>query len=127
MPAKMSAANTAPATGERAAPHGLIFHVYANAEAQEGFRTGHFPAGAVLVADWFFLEPQGPSLVQGARKSVDVMVRDPRFTETGGWGFENFAGDSRTTRNVGRNAVKTCFECHHRAQDHEFVFGALQP
>lgn len=109
------------------APHGLIFNIYANEKAVEGYRSGHFPEGAVLIADWFILEEKGPSLVQGPRKSVNVMVRDARYAATGGWGFEDFAHDSHTTRNVGQNAVKACFECHGRAKDHEYVFSTLRP
>jgi len=109
------------------APHGLIHNVYANDKALEGYRTGHFPEGAVLIADWFVLEPAGPELVQGPRKSINVMVRDARFTATGGWGFEDFDKDSHIIRNVGQNAVKSCLECHRRAEDHEYVFGILKP
>jgi hypothetical protein len=94
----------------------------------EGYRTGHFPEGAMLAVDWFVLEPRGPELLQGRRKSINVMVRDARYTETGGWGFEDFDQDSHTTRNVGPKAVKMCFECHGRyAKKHEFVFTRLKP
>lgn len=124
LPAKPNATNAAPAS---AAPHGLIHHVYANEQALEGYRTGHFPEGAVLVADWFVLEPAGPQLVQGRRKSLNVMVRDSRYTETGGWGFEDFDQDSRTTRNVGPKAVAMCFECHTRVKAREYVFSELKP
>jgi hypothetical protein len=110
-----------------AAPHGLLHHVYANETALEGYRTGHFPEGAVLVADWFVLEPAGPELVQGPRKSLNVMIRDARYSATGGWGFEDFARDSHTTRNVGSKAVAMCFECHGRAKAHEYVFSKLKP
>jgi hypothetical protein len=110
-----------------AAPLGLIHNVYANGKALEGYRTGHFPEGAVLIADWFVLEQSGAELIQGPRKSVNVMVRDARFTTTGGWGFEDFDKDSLTIRNVAQNAVKACFECHSSAKDHEYVFGVLRP
>jgi hypothetical protein len=118
-----------PAEGnEVAAPHGLIHNLYANELALEGYRTGHFPEGAVLIADWFVLETTRGGLKQGPRKSVDVMVRDARYTETGGWGFENFDRDSRTQRNVGPKAVTSCFECHqHAGAEREFVFSTLLP
>ena len=117
-----------PAEGKIAAPHGRIFNIYANEKALEGYRTGHFPEGAVLIADWFALEKKDPSLVQGPRTSVNVMVRDARFTETGGWGFEDFDKDSHTIRNIGAaKSVKSCYECHSRAKDHEYVFSVLKP
>jgi hypothetical protein len=122
MPPKQGATNNHPEEEKIAAPHGLIHHIYANEKALEGYRTGHFPEGAVLIADWFVLEQKGPELVQGSRKSINVMVRDARYTATGGWGFEDFDKDSHTTRNVRQNAVKMCFECHSRVKDREYVF-----
>jgi hypothetical protein len=127
LPPKEGTAGSRPADTKVAAPHGLMFNIYANEKALEGYRTGHFPEGAVLIADWFVLEKKGPELVQGPRKSINVMVRDSRYTTTGGWGFEDFDKDSHTTRNVGQNAVKSCFECHTRAKDHEHVFSVLKP
>ncbi|HEY3757761.1 MAG TPA: cytochrome P460 family protein [Opitutaceae bacterium] len=109
------------------APHGLIHNNYANAKAVEGFRTGHFPEGSVLVVDWFVVEQAGRRMLQGQRKSVNVMVRDARYATTGGWGFEDFDQDSHTARNVGSKAVESCFECHRHASNHEYVFSELKP
>ena len=125
MPPAKSATNSDEA--KVVAPHGLIHHVYANEKALEGYRTGHFPEGAVLIADWFVLEEKPGGLVQGPRKSINVMIRDERYTQTGGWGFEDFDKDSHTKRNVGANAVKACFECHTHAKNHEYVFSVLKP
>ena len=127
LPPKDGAAAVPPRGESMPAPLGLIHHVYANELALEGYRTGHFPEGSVLIADWFVLEKRGPELIQGTRKSVNVMVRDARFSETGGWGFEDFDRDSETVRNVGANAVTSCFECHRKAENHEFVFTRLNP
>jgi Cytochrome P460 len=127
-PAKKNEADTPSNETKAAAPHGLIHHLYANNLALEGYRTGHFPEGAVLIADWFALEEARSGLVQGARQSVDVMIRDIRYATTGGWGFEKFDQDSRTKRKVSSNAVKSCFECHQRAgPEREFVFSTLKP
>lgn len=128
LPPKEEATKGNPDEKKLAAPHGLLCSIYANDKAVEGYRTGHFPEGAVLIADWFVLEKRGPELLQGQRKSINVMVRDARYAETGGWGFEDFDKDSHTVRNVGPKAVKMCFECHARyAKDHEFVFTTLKP
>jgi hypothetical protein len=124
---KPDAANKPSAEDKIATPHGVIRNLYANEKAIEGYHTGHFPEGSVLIADWFVLEPKGPGLVQGPRKSVNVMIRDARYAATGGWGFEDFDKDSRTTRNVGPNAAKACFECHSRAKEREGVFSTLKP
>lgn len=126
--AKMGEAANHAGEEKAAAPHGLIHNLYANELALEGYRTGHFPEGAVLIADWFILEETRAGLKQGPRKSVDVMIRDARYTETGGWGFENFERDSHTQRNVGPKAVASCFECHrHAGPEREFVFSTLRP
>lgn len=127
LPPKQEDATRATSEKKPAAPHGLIHHVYANEPALEGYRTGHFPEGAVLIADWFVLEPRGPELIQGPRKSINVMVRDVRYAATGGWGFEDFDQDSHTKRNVGPNSVQMCYDCHRHAKDHEYVFSQLKP
>jgi hypothetical protein len=127
LPPKQGEANSHPDEAKAAAPHGLIHHIYANEKALEGYRTGHFPEGAVLIADWFVLEEKRSALVPGPRHSIDVMIRDARYTDTGGWGFEKFDKDSHTTRTVGPNAAKSCFECHTRAEDREYVFSVLKP
>lgn len=127
-PAKKTEAG-APADEATAAPHGLVHHLYANELALEGYRTGHFPEGAVLIADWFTLEETRSGLVQGPRQSLDVMVRDHRFTATGGWGFTKFDQDSRTQRKVDATAaVQSCFKCHQFAgAERQFVFSTLKP
>jgi hypothetical protein len=126
--AKMSEPGKPAEEAKGAAPHGLIHNLYANALAVEGYRTGHFPEGAVLIADWYVLEETRGGLKQGPRKSVDVMIRDARYAETGGWGFENFDQSSHTQRNVGPKAVTSCFECHrHAGPEREFVFSTLLP
>ncbi|HEY4245385.1 MAG TPA: cytochrome P460 family protein [Lacunisphaera sp.] len=109
------------------APHGLIHHLYANELALEGYRTGRFPEGAVLIADWFALEETRGRLVEGARQSVDVMIRDGRYTATGGWGFTKFDQDSHTKRQVSTNAAQSCFACHqHAGTERGFVFSTLK-
>ena len=125
---KMGAEGPEAEKEKAAAPHGLIHNLYANELALEGYRTGHFPEGAVLIADWFVLEETRGGLKQGPRKSVDVMIRDARYTQTGGWGFENFAQNSRTERTAGAKAVTSCFKCHQWAgPEREFVFSTLLP
>lgn len=127
-PAKKDETGTPLGEAKASAPHGLVHHVYANEQALEGYRTGHFPEGATLIADWFVLEENRSRLVQGSRQSLDVMIRDNRYAATGGWGFEKFDQDSHTTRKVGANAVKSCFECHqHAGAEREFVFSTLKP
>ncbi|MBI2513007.1 MAG: cytochrome P460 family protein [Opitutae bacterium] len=119
-----SVVNEATDKNRATTPHGTIHHLYANDLALEGLRTGAFPEGAVFVADWFSLKEKYPGgFEEGARLRLDVMVRDARFAATGGWGFDQFAGDSITARNVAPGAApKQCFECHTRASARGYVF-----
>jgi hypothetical protein len=108
---------------------GGIHHLYANELAQQGYRSGTFPDGAVIVFD--LLEAQATpdhALVEGPRKVAGVMHRDAgRYAATGGWGFEGFKGDSKTERAVGPDpaaAKGACFDCHLQRKDHAYVFSA---
>ncbi|HKV42358.1 MAG TPA: cytochrome P460 family protein [Blastocatellia bacterium] len=105
---------------------GGVQHIYANEKGMEGYLSGRFPEGSVLVYD--FLEtkelttPPGV-IVEGPRRFTSVMVRDSkRFGATGGWGFEEFRGDSQTDRIAGANAATMCFACHEQQKDREYVF-----
>lgn len=126
-PPKKDAAASHPEAEKIAAPHGLIHHIYANDKALDGLRTGSFPEGAVFIADWFVLEKSPGGLAQGARKSINVMVKDARYAATGGWGYEDFDRDSRTIRNVGPNAVSQCMDCHAKAKGDDYVFSSMVP
>ncbi len=102
---------------------GGIHHIYANDKAMEGYRTGKFGDGSILVFDLLETQESGGVTVEGARKRIDVMLRDARrFTTSGGWGFERFAGDSETGRPLTEEHRKLCFDCHEKRQAHDFVF-----
>ncbi len=104
---------------------GGIHHLYANRKAMEGYRTGRFPDGAVIVFDLLEAKSADNTVQEGARKVVGVMHKDgKRWKATGGWGFEGFKGDSKTERAVAGNAAKACFECHTAQKDRDYVFSA---
>jgi len=106
---------------------GGIHHLYANRKALEGYRTGKFPDGAVIVFDLLEAPAEVGAITEGRRKVVGVMARDARkFAATGGWGFEGFKGDSRTERAVGADAAKACFACHAPQKDRGYVFSSLR-
>jgi hypothetical protein len=106
---------------------GGIHHLYANEVALQGYASGHFPDGAVIVFDLLAAESAGNAVTEGARKVVGVMHRDrERFAATGGWGFEGFVGDSKTERAVGEKAAEACFGCHQARAQQDFVFSALR-
>jgi hypothetical protein len=102
---------------------GGIHHLYANKPALQGYRSGKFPAGSVIVFDLLEANSAGNAVQEGARRVVGVMHKDPRrWKETGGWGFEGFKGDSRSERAVGANAAAACFQCHTSQRERDFVF-----
>jgi len=109
---------------------GGIHHYYANPAAVEGYRTGTFPNGSVLV-DEGVLTKDGTDqskgmLLEADRRSLDVMVKDDqRYKNTGGWGFEHFDRDS-PTGTLSADARGKCSDCHSMAaRDH--VFSAIRP
>lgn len=109
-------------------PHGIVHHIYANAKALEGLRTGNYPEGAMFAADWFPLKVKyAGNLEEGARDRTDVMIKDARFAATGGWGYDQFKEDSREIRSVGGRAPNPCFECHTKAKKRDYVFTTLRP
>jgi hypothetical protein len=106
---------------------GGIHHLYANKKAMQGYRSGKFPDGAVIVFDLLEARTENHAIVEGARKVIGVMHRDSRrHQDTGGWGFEAFKGGSRTERAVGANAASACYQCHTQRKDHAFVFSVAR-
>jgi hypothetical protein len=102
---------------------GGIHHIYANAPAAVGYRTGTFPDGAVIAFDLLEATSQDGATTEGPRKVVGVMHKDAkRWPATGGWGFEAFKGDSRTERVVAGGAATACFSCHAPQKSRDYVF-----
>jgi hypothetical protein len=95
---------------------GGIHHFYANDRAVEGYRSGVFPDGAILIDDLLTAEESGGVTKAGPRRMTSVMVRDAaRFADTGGWGFEVFEKDGREgTLTAERRAA--CHACHTKAK-----------
>lgn len=106
---------------------GGIHHIYANKGAEQGYRTGKFPDGAVIVFDLLEAKSADNAVQEGARKVVGVMHKSAgKYKATGGWGFEGFKGDSRTERAVGANAATACFQCHAPQKSNDYVFSAFR-
>lgn len=102
---------------------GGIHHLYANARAMEGYRSGRFPDGAVIVFDLLEASHADNAVTEGVRKVVGVMHKDTgKYATTGGWGFEGFGGGNRDTRVVGENAATACYACHTSEQQFDYVF-----
>ena len=100
---------------------GGYHHIYANPKAMEGYTLGHFPQGSVIVFDVLNMKEQGGNIQEDGRSHLDVMMKDSlKFASTGGWGYEEFKGDSHTERTL-TPAIKTqCSNCHAQNEDHVF-------
>lgn len=102
---------------------GGIHHIYANEDALEGYKTGRFSDGAILVFDLLEAVEEGNAITEGSRKVLGVMEKDrERFAETGGWGFEGFGSGEAGNRVVGKDAKTACYQCHTSQEQHDYVF-----
>ncbi|MFN3750263.1 MAG: cytochrome P460 family protein [Thiobacillus sp.] len=109
------------------ASFGGIHHLYANAKAMQGYRSGKFPDGAVIVFDLLEATRADYAITEGARKIAGVMHKDTkRYAATGGWGFEGFAAGDKARRVVGKQAESACFACHAPQKDRDYVFSSLR-
>jgi hypothetical protein len=101
-------------------------HIYANPTAMDGYRAGTFADGSIIVVDWLEGLDDNGAFTEGARRRLDVMVKDSaRFAATGGWGFERFKGDSRSERMV-TSAAEQCFACHSGPRSRDLVFSRVR-
>jgi hypothetical protein len=87
---------------------GGMHSIYANPAAMDGYRSGHFTDGSVIVFDNHeTLAAQGAEF-PGRRRFIDVMMKT-----NGSWRFNEFAGDSRTVRSVTvAQGEAQCASCH---------------
>ena len=103
-----------------------IHHVYANSKAVKGLKSGKYDDGSVLVFDLLKYEEKDKTIQEGERKLVGVMHKDSaKYAATGGWGFEGFAGNSKTERLV-NDGGKSCFGCHEPQKAKDYVFSELR-
>jgi hypothetical protein len=103
-----------------------IHHVYANAKAVKGLKTGKYEDGAVLVFDQLRYVEKGNSIQEGIRKLLGVMIKySTKYASTGGWGFEAFEGNSRT-KTLTKDNGKSCFACHASQKGRDYVFSRIR-
>jgi len=106
---------------------GGIHHIYANELALSGYRNGQFPDGAVIVFDLLEAVHADDTVTEGERKVAGVMHKDAmKYADTGGWGFEGFAGGDATQPVVGDHAASACFACHQPLAARDYVFSTLR-
>lgn len=108
---------------------GGLHSIYANKPALEGYRTGRYPDGSVLAFDVVALAEDAVSHTStpGQRRIVDVMVKDSTlYAATGGWGYGEFKGSSRTERSLTQaQAAGACHSCHQTRKATDSVFSRI--
>ena len=106
---------------------GGIHHIYANEKALEGYESGRFPDGSVIVYDLLETKEIAGNTVEGATRRVDVMVKDTeRYRTTGGWQFMSFPGGKQTDGTLAADRQAVCSKCHANRRDHDFVFSEFR-
>lgn len=104
-----------------------IHHIYANDEAMRGLRDKQYADGAVFVFDLLSYDNSNHLIVEQGRKRIDVMQYDELlFSETGGWGYDTFVGDSRSER-MQQDVVTACYQCHEAAKETNYVYSEYRP
>jgi hypothetical protein len=102
-----------------------MHHIFANQKAVEGYSSGDFADGSVIVYELREAPQNNGIITEGERRRVDVMIKDSKlYKSTGGWRFERFMGNDQT-QNAVPDSGKACFECHSQAKTHGLVFSQL--
>lgn len=102
-----------------------MHHIFANENAVDGYASGHFADGSIIVYELREAQEKKGAIFEGERRRVDVMIKDSRvYKDTGGWRFERFWG-SEHTQNAIHDSGTSCFQCHSKANAHGFVFSQI--
>jgi hypothetical protein len=102
-----------------------MHHVFANQKAIDGYSSGDFADGSVIVYELRQVQQKDGVIFEGERRRVDAMIKDSRlYANTGGWRFERFLGNDQAQDAI-RNSGNACFECHSKVKAHGFVFTQL--
>jgi len=109
------------------ATEGGIHHIYANGKALEGYDSGKFPDGSVIVYDLLETKDVAGNTIEGPTRRVDVMVKQSeRDASTGGWKFMSFSGNDQKDGKLTAEREATCAGCHAHRKDHDFVFSEFR-
>ena len=104
---------------------GGFHHIYANGIGMNGYQTGKFAEGSILVFDVINYKEANGNIEETDRFHLDVMVKDSvKYHSTGGWGFEEFEKDSHEQRNLTVSIQAQCAKCH--AAQSDFVFSEFR-
>lgn len=108
-------------------PFGGLHHIYVNQKGLDAYKKGgSFPDGSVIVFDLLEATEDKGAYVEGGRKFIGVMQKDSKkFKETGGWGFDAFEKDTKTS--FVKDGGKGCYQCHLSKKENDFVFSRYRP
>ena len=102
-----------------------MHHVFANQKAVDGYSSGNFPNGSIIVYELREAQQKNGVIFEGERKRVDIMLKDSsHYQNTGGWRFERFWGND-CAQDAVHDLGASCFQCHSNANAHGFVFSQL--
>src|SRR5262245_46248345 len=112
--------------------------VIGNDIAIKAYRDGKlpFPEGAIVgrIA-WSYVPSEENNKSFGREQSfvagsptdahLQFMVKDSKkYAATGGWGYSSFDKDGKPTDEA---AMKSCFPCHQKITDRDFIFSRYTP
>jgi hypothetical protein len=103
-----------------------MHHIFANQKAVEGYASGDFADGSMVVYELRETKQQNGVIFEGDRRRVDVMIKDSaHYASTGGWRFQRFMGNDQTQNSI-HDSGTSCFQCHQKASTHGFIFSQLK-
>ena len=103
-----------------------MHHIFANQKAVDGYSSGNFADGSILVYELREARQQNGIIFEGDRRRVDVMIKDSNlYKDTGGWRFERFMGNDQAV-DVVHDSGSSCFACHKKADAHGFVISQMR-
>jgi uncharacterized protein involved in high-affinity Fe2+ transport len=103
-----------------------MHHIFANQKAVEGYASGDFADGSMVVYELRETKQNNGVIFEGDRKRVDVMTKDSaHYGSTGGWRFQRFLGSDQAQSAI-HDSGASCYQCHQKATAHGFVFSRLQ-
>src|SRR6266576_6948917 len=109
------------------ATEGGIHHIYANNKALEGYDTGKFPDGSVIVYDLLETKEIAGNTIEGPTRRVDVMEKQSElYRTTGGWKFMSFPGGNPAEGKLTAERQETCPACHSNRKKHEFALSEFR-
>lgn len=114
-----------PGANPRLASEEGMHHIFANQKATDGYPSGNFADGSIIVYEVREAQQKDGVIFEGQRRRTDVMIKDSSlYSSTGGWRFERFWGDDQT-QDALHGSGTTCFASHSKAKAHGFVFSRL--